>query len=176
MLITNSSTAKQEEKQEERGSCQPLQAILVNKELVMKILKVLMLLILGLFVYLSLSHLLKLETPSIGAYWLAIFTIGSFIVYFLVFFLDLEIISKWVSIKRKMNTLENKQKQLSKISTSLYKLLILFKSHMFFPAHVDKNFELFDKIQHKIEQYINDTSVYDLERELKQSYEDSRKL
>ena len=27
MLVTNSSTAKQEEKQEERGSCQPLQAV-----------------------------------------------------------------------------------------------------------------------------------------------------
>jgi len=97
-----------------------------------------MLLILGLFVYLSLSHLLKLETPSIGAYWLAIFTIGSFIVYFLVFFLDLEIISKWVSIKRKMNTLENKQKQLSKIATTFYKFLILFKYHTFFPVEVDK--------------------------------------
>jgi len=88
----------------------------------MKVLKVLMLLILSLFVYLSLSHLLKLETPTIGAYWLAIFTIATFIVYFLVFFLDLKITTKWVSIKQRMNTLENKQKQLSKIVTALYKL------------------------------------------------------
>ena len=92
-------------------------------------MKILMFVILCLFVYLSLSHLLSIDKPTIGAYWLSIFTIGLLIIFFLVFFLDLEIITKWVSIKRKMNTLENKQKQLSKIVTSLYKLsLIMFAS------------------------------------------------
>jgi len=35
MQITNSSTAKQEEKQEERGSCQTLYTIKLDKELPM---------------------------------------------------------------------------------------------------------------------------------------------
>lgn len=140
------------------------------------LLKVLMGLVLSLFVYLSLSHLLVLDNPTLGAYWLTIFTIGMFIIYSLVFFLDLEIESKWLSIKSKMNALENKQKQLSKIATALYKLLLLFKSHMFYPAHVDKNFEVFDRIQNEIEQYIDDTGIDDLNRELKESYEKSRRL
>ena len=91
----------------------------------MKVLKILMLLISGLFVYLSLSHLLNLESPTIGAYWLVIFTIGFFILYFLVFFLDLEIISKWVSLKRRMKTLEISNKKLKQLTTSLYKLILI---------------------------------------------------
>ena len=138
------------------------------------LMKILMLLLLCLFVYLSLSHLLNIEKPTIGAYWLTIFTIFIFFIYVLVSFLDLEVLSKWVSIKRKMNTLENKQKQLSKIATTLYKLLIFFKYHIFYPAEVDKNFEIFERLQNEIEQYIDNSDIKRLKKELDESHKKFR--
>ena len=136
----------------------------------MKILKVLMLLILGLFVYLSLSHLLKLEIPAIGAYWLAIFTIGSFIVYFLVFFLDLEIISKWVSIKRKMNTLENKQKQLSKIVTAFYKYIFISVTYNSSIKDNAKNvLPLMLSIKEEIKEYLDKDDIKSFAGELEKA-------
>lgn len=122
-------------------------------------LKIIMLLVLVIFVYLSLSHLLNLTAPSAGAYWLAIFTIAFLIIYFLVFFLDLEIMSKWVSIKRKMNTLENKQKQLSKIATALYKLNLISIASLDSDVNSDVVYEMRSLINVDIQKYLDSSDI-----------------
>ncbi|NQV17024.1 MAG: hypothetical protein HQ534_00555 [Armatimonadetes bacterium] len=129
-------------------------------------LKILMLLLLSLFVYLSLSHLLKIDNPTTGAYWLTIFTISILFIYFLVFFLNLEIISKWVSVKERMNHLEKKQQELRKIATALYKLLLIALTYDSMVSENKKIASLMSSIKKDIEKYLDETNINSFLKEL----------
>jgi len=118
-------------------------------------IKIIMLLLLGLFAYLSLLHLFSIDKPTMGAYWLTIFTISMLILYIFVFFLDLEIISKWVSIKQRMNTLGKQQKELKRLSTAIYNLLLINVASRNLTLYPKKMTKKHHQIRNEIELYLN---------------------
>ena len=73
-----------------------------------------------------------------------------------------------------MNVLERKQKQLSKVATTFNRFLIFFKYHTFYPVEVDKNFEIFERLQNEIKEYIDDSGIEDLVKELDESHDKFR--
>lgn len=140
----------------------------------MKFLKVLFLVFLFIIVCFSLYHIETNDNVSNNSYFLAIISIIVFVLCFLLLALKIKVSGQYISLEQDLANLQVEQKKLSNIATTLYKLLIFFKYHIFYPAEVDKNFEIFERLQNEIEQYIDNTDIDSLKKELDESHKKFR--
>lgn len=135
----------------------------------MKFLKVSFLVFLFLIVCFSLYHIETKNNVSGNSYFLAIISIIVFVLCFLLLALKIKVGGQYISLEQDLANLQVEQRKLSHIATTFNRFLIFFKYHTFYPVEVDKNFEIFERLQNEIKEYVDDTGVDDLIKELDES-------
>ncbi len=132
---------------------------LINKKWIMKYSKIIFLFFLILVFVSSIIHFSSLKEPSTGAYSIIIVSFISLSAYFAVVFLDLEIDGKLISLRKQVLSLENSQKELSKLATALYKISLLNTVSRGMIGDLNRFAEEHDKIVNDIEQYIDENEI-----------------
>jgi len=88
-------------------------------------MKILFAIILCIIFLICFSVILFTDNPNTGIIAFAPVSFFVFVTYFGVVFLNLEISSKTISIKKRVQVLENSNKELKLLTTSLYKLVLI---------------------------------------------------
>lgn len=132
----------------------------------MKFLKVSFLVFLFLIACFSLYHLITIDKIIGNTYLFIIFSVFLFAGCFLRVALKIKLGGKYLSLEEEFETLQVEQQKLTKIATTFNRFLIFFKYHTFYPVEVDKNFEIFERLQNEIKEYIDDSGIENLIKEL----------
>lgn len=122
-------------------------------------MKILFAFILAMLFLISFSFIIFTENPNAGIITFTPVSFLVFVVYFGHVFLNLEISSKTISIKKRVQGLETSHKELMHIATSLYKLLmILFASKQ--TKFASKKFlNEYMKISLDIDKYLDEDEI-----------------
>ena len=136
----------------------------------MKFLRILFAIFLFIVFILTILHFVSLKVPTSGAYTILTVSFLSFIAFFGVLFLNVEVGSKIISLKKQVQSLENKSKEVQILAKTSAKLAILSKYQTLSPLEFDKNIEISDRLQEELKQFINDDEINNFIKELDESH------
>jgi hypothetical protein len=99
------------------------------------------------------------ESPNIGIATFTPVSFLAFITYFCVQFLNLDITTKLISMKKQVSSLESSQKELKQLATSLYKISLLNTVSRGLIGDLVNFSKEHDKIVSDIEKYIDEDEI-----------------